>query len=155
MVIRHSTYAHCNLEYNVSPWFFCLKWIIGQLEQRYVVVASDCTCTLRRSLSRRWSIRRAERCDGCLGGAEEVNSEQLINDRIYCQVMDEAASVQSVLEIFQANWKECMDWLTRARFCLKSRDGWSEPGPSVAQATRGTGLVISLLCGETGSRMWN
>lgn len=117
MVIRHSTYAHCNLEYNVSPGFFRLKWIIGQLERCYVVVASDCTCTLRRSLSRRWSIRRAERCDGCLGGAEEVNSEQLINHRIYCQVMDEAASVQSVLEIFQANWKECMDWLTRHEGC--------------------------------------
>lgn len=50
-----------------------------------------------------------KRCDGCLGGAEEINSEQLINHRIYCQVMDGAAGIQSVLEIFQANWTECMD----------------------------------------------
>lgn len=46
--------------------------------------------------------------EGCLGGAEEMNSEQLINRRIYCRAMDEAANIQSVLKIF---WKECRDGL--------------------------------------------
>lgn len=73
-----------------------------------------------------------------MGGAEEINSEQVINGRLYCQVMNEAANVQSGLKIF---WKGCKD-LTVAR-------GWAgltqSAGMDEASAvTLGPGLPEAL-----------